>query len=189
MVLLWPALLGLLVGLLRGGSIANLAQLKLRGTWLILVALLIQLALFPTGLFEPLIQSYQEYWHLASYACLLGFAGLNWREKAMWPMTLGLLLNFLAIAVNQGHMPVSLDAVEASGAHKTLQALRETGIHGNVMRMCAQPELENCRATYLNFLGDIFYLPKWIPMSRPFSLGDLLLGLGLLYFLQLKMRR
>ncbi|MBI3660405.1 DUF5317 domain-containing protein [Candidatus Acetothermia bacterium] len=188
MVLLWASLLGLLIGFLRRGTVANLSHLHLRCSWLILVALLIQLAIFPTGLFEPPIKWGIPYWHLASYGALVLFALLNWRERALWPMTVGLISNFVVIAVNQGYMPASLDAVDASGAHHTAAQIRETGIHANIIRLCAQPEVEHCRQTYLNSLSDIFGLPSWLPGARPISIGDILLALGLIYFLQRKMR-
>ncbi|MBI3460851.1 DUF5317 domain-containing protein [Candidatus Acetothermia bacterium] len=116
------------------------------------------------------------------------FALLNWRERALRPMALGLISNFVVIAVNQGYMPVSLDALEISGAHNTEAALRATGIHGNVILMCTQPEIEHCKQTYLNLLGDSFGLPSWLPAARPISIGDIFLALGLIYFLQRKMR-
>jgi hypothetical protein len=156
---------------------------------LILIALLIQLAIFPTGWFEPPIKSNQEYWHLASYACLLAFALYNGRERAMWSMALGLFCNVLVISVNQGYMPVSVGALETTGAYSAVQAIQKTGVHGNVIAICPEPGLvETCRVTHLNFLGDIFILPSWIPLAKPFSIGDALLGFGLIFFLQLKMQ-
>jgi hypothetical protein len=189
MILLWAALFGLIVGFLRGGNVTNLSHIQLHGAWLIIIALLIQLSIFNTGFFAPPIHSNIGYWHLASYFALVLFALLNWRQRAMWPMALGLLSNFVVIAVNQGHMPVSLEALRALGADNLLDTLQTNATKDNVMLMCAQLEPEVCtRQTYLNFLGDIFWLPRWVPMTRPFSLGDILLGVGLIYFLQLRMR-
>jgi hypothetical protein len=184
------ALLGVLIGFLRGGTISNLAQLHLRGTWLILIALLIQLAIFPLGS-RPLIELDARgimYAHLASYLFLILFVVFNRREWSLWPIALGMLANFLVIAVNQGHMPAALSAVEASGAHQTAQALREKCYHANIVLMNPDGRVESCPRTHLNALGDIIPLPAWLPLARPLSPGDLLLALGLLFFLPLKMR-
>lgn len=37
-------------------------------------------------------------------------------------------------------------------------------------------------STTFEFLGDWLFLPNWFPFSTAFSLGDLLIALGLLFF-------
>ena len=176
MVLLWALLLGLLIGLIRHRSLAHLARLNLRAGWLVLCAMLLQMLILPLGQgAKPLVTWGMEYLHIGSYLLLLLFVGINYRERALWVMALGMLSNFLVITVNGGHMPASLDALRAAGRAATVEALLADGVSGNVMLMG--------EATKLNFLGDIFWLPSWVPWANAFSIGDLLLGVGAIWLL------
>ncbi|OGF53180.1 MAG: hypothetical protein A2Z21_04865 [Candidatus Fraserbacteria bacterium RBG_16_55_9] len=181
MLLLWALPLGIVVGYLRGGRLSHMARLELRSTWLILLALAIQLLIFPLGAGkQPLIRFGTEYFHLASYAFLVGFVVLNRREWGILAMGMGMLLNLLVITVNGGYMPTRPDLLEAAGRGEAAAKLREVGIYANNTLM--EP------TTPLWFLGDVFYAPEWVPFANVFSVGDLLLALGLIFFLQAKMR-
>ncbi len=176
MVLLWAILLGLLIGLVRHRSLAYLAELKLRAGWLVLLAVLVQVLILPLGQnAQPIVTWGMEFLHIGSYLLLLLFAVLNYREKALWPMALGMLSNFIVITANGGHMPASLDALRAAGRAATVEKLLIDGVSGNVILMS--------ETTKLNFLGDILWLPSWVPFANAFSVGDLLLGLGVIWLL------
>lgn len=181
MFLLWAVVLGLLIGLLRRGRLANLAKLELRGLWLILAALVIQLLIFPLGPREPIIRAGTAYLHLLSYLCLLAFIGLNWRYFEFRIMGAGLALNLLVIAANGGYMPASAGALRRAGLEAVAATLEQGLHHGNTVLMGPQ--------TRLNFLGDILYLPAAIPLANAFSVGDLLLALGLVLLLAIEMPR
>jgi hypothetical protein len=181
MFLLWAVLLGLLIGFLRRGSLANLSQLKLRGLWLVLLALVIQLLIFPLGPAEPLVQVGTGYLHLLSYLFLLAFIGLNWRYFEILLMGVGLALNLLVISLNGGYMPASTEALRRAGLERVAGTLEGGLRHGNTVLMGSE--------TRLNFLGDIFYVPSFIPLANAFSAGDLLLALGVILFLALEMPR
>lgn len=181
MLLLWALPLGILLGYLRGGRLSHLAQLELRGAWLILLALAIQLLIFPLGSAkQPIIAFGTEYFHLASYALLVVFVILNWREWGILAMGSGMLLNLLVIMLNGGYMPTRPELLEAAGRWEAAAKLREAGTYANNTLM--EP------TTPLWFLGDAFYVPEWVPFANVFSIGDLLLALGLIFFLQAKMR-
>jgi Major Facilitator Superfamily/Transketolase, C-terminal domain/Family of unknown function (DUF5317) len=74
-------------------------------------------------------------------------------------------LNAAAIAANGGRMPISEAAAEAAGL--------ETFERSNV-----DPGGER-----LWFLGDIFALPYQLPWANIFSVGDLLIGFGMIAFI------
>jgi len=181
MFLLWAVLLGLIVGVLRRGSLANLGRLKLRGLWLILIALVIQLLIFPLGHTEPLVGVGTGYLHLASYLILLTFIGLNWHYFEILLMGVGLAFNLLVIGVNHGYMPASAVALRRAGLVRVAEILEQGGHHGNVILMGP--------TTKLNLLGDWLYLPAPVPLANAFSIGDLLLALGIVLFLGLRMPR
>lgn len=176
MVLLWALLLGFFIGLVRHRGLAHLAELKLRAGWLVLLAVLVQILILPLGPgAKPIVTWGMEFLHIGSYLLLLLFAVLNYRERALWLMALGMLSNFIVITVNGGHMPASLDALRAAGRTATVEKLLTDGVFGNVVLMS--------ETTKLNFFGDILWLPGWVPFANAFSIGDLLLGVGVIWLL------
>ncbi len=184
MLLLWALPIGVLVGYLRGGRLGNLARLQLRGAWLVLGAFVIQLLIFPLPGFEgPLIPWGTATLHLLSYALLAGFVWLNRREWGILLMGAGMLLNILVITANGGYMPTYPELLERAGRTRAAETLLERGFYGN--NVCI-----GCEgiATRLTFLGDVFATPAWVPGANVFSVGDVLLALGLILFLQAKMR-
>jgi hypothetical protein len=181
MPLLWAVGIGIVAGLLRRGNLANLSQLRLRAVWLILVALLIQLAIFPLGPRGPIVQVGVPYLHLLSYGLLLAFVVVNRRHPEILAMGVGLLLNLIVIAVNGGYMPASPTALRRAGLPDAAAAL-EAGLgQGNTVLMG--------EGTRLNLLGDFLYLPGWVPLASAFSVGDVLLGAGLAVLLARRMVR
>ncbi len=181
MLLLWAFPLGILIGYLRGGRLKHLERLQLRSAWLVLLALLIQLLIFPLGEGRgPIVNFGTEYFHLASYTLLLAFVILNRREWGILAMGVGMLLNLLVIFANGGYMPTRPEWLAAAGRVHAAERLQIAGFYGN--NNLLGPE------TPLWFLADIFYVPAWVPFSNVFSVGDLLLAVGLILFLQAKMR-
>lgn len=184
MLLLWALPLGVLVGYLRGGRLANLARLELRGVGFVLAALILQLLIFPLPGFEgPMIPFGTAFFHLLSYALLVGFVILNRREWGIVLMGGGMFLNVLVIAANGGYMPTYPELLERVGRSKAAEKLVAEGFYGN--NVCIGCE---GLSTRLRFLGDILAVPAWVPGANVFSVGDLLLALGLVLLLQAKMR-
>ncbi len=175
MFLIWFVAAGLIIGLLRGGRVSRLAKLRLRGTWLILLTLVIQALIFPWGEREALIRVGVQYLHIISYLPLLAFVYLNRRYWEIVLMGAGIVLNLMVILANGGYMPASPFALEQAGDRWLARYLEAHGVSGNVIVM--GPD------TRLNFLGDILFLPPTFPFASAFSLGDFLLGLGVAAFL------
>jgi len=181
MILLWGAFLGILLGWLVGGRLRNLERLRLRGGVLVGIALLMQLLIFPLGNLGPILPQASVPLHFVSYALLALFLVLNARH---WPLAivgLGLAANLLVIAFNGGYMPADPEALACAGVEEAAETLTAEGQVGNVICMSSD--------TRLNFLGDWLCLPKWVPLATAFSLGDLVIALGLVLFFPYAMRR
>jgi len=177
--LLWAAGIGIVAGLIRRGNLANLGRMRLRGVYLIFFALLIQVLIFPLGRGAPIVTAGTAYLHLLSYALLLAFVVVNRRYPEILVMGVGLLLNLIAIAANGGYMPASVTALRRAGLGEVAAAL-ETGLrHANTVLMSER--------TRLNFLGDFLYMPGWVPLASAFSVGDVVLGVGLAVLLARRM--
>ncbi|MDX6511997.1 MAG: hypothetical protein QOE36_1501 [Gaiellaceae bacterium] len=163
MFLLPSILLGLLFALLLGGRPSRILEVRFAAAWAVYSALAIQLVLFlpqvpSTG------DSAGDVLHIATYCLLVWFALANRRLPALAPITVGMLLNGIAIAVNRGVMPLSATAARAAGID---------GEHGSA----------SIHAHTLGFLGDVFALPSRLPLSNAFSVGDLLIGFGMVGFI------
>ena len=170
------ALLGMVIGLLRGGNIKRLGRINLRGWGLALIALLIQAGLWVDcgGRINCPVEL-TPYLHLLSYLPLLIFAYINREQPGMKLIGLGLLLNLLVIAANGGAMPVDMNKLVPPPGEGPLI---ETGspIH-----------VPLTGTTKFPYLADIFRLPYG--KNRLISWGDIALVAGLIHFIQQGMQR
>lgn len=179
MPLLWAVGIGIVVGFIRRGRLARLGQLNLRAVGLILAALVIQFLIFPLGSRGPLVGVGTVSLHLLSYALLAAFIALNRRYPEFLIMGAGLALNLIVIAANGGYMPASATALSRAGLGGAAAALEAGVRQGNTTLMGD--------ATRLNFLGDFLSLPAGVPLASAFSIGDVVLALGLAILLSHRM--
>jgi lipoprotein signal peptidase len=85
----------------------------------------------------------------------------------------GAASNLAAIVANGGYMPAGADAMAALG-----WSLGDEYSNSTVV---ARPALE--------LLTDIFALPAWVPFTNVFSIGDVLIGVGVCVVIVAAMRR
>jgi hypothetical protein len=157
---------------------ANLANIKIRFGWLIIVAVLVQS--MPFALFDPLsFVEFKKALLVLSYVLLLWVLSRNLHSWGMRILLLGTLLNFLTIVANGGLMPVSPEARLWAGK----PALGESGF-GKVL-----PEgtgvLLPIDQTNLWLLSDIIPINS---IHAVISIGDVLIAIGLLIFIVAKAR-
>jgi hypothetical protein len=155
--------------LLRGGSLVNLIELRLRWVPLVLAALAVQLLIFTPFRAAPLISAWTIQLYMFSMALLTIWVAFNWRIPGMGLMALGLLSNFVAIAANGGYMPVSPESARYAGR---LERYAAEGL----------PVANNSIATgdqaWLWPLTDILPIPAGLPFANVYSIGDVLLTIG-----------
>ena len=164
---------GLIAGILVGGSLANLERLTLRLAWMVVLALLLQIVAFsPLGDWLP--HDAVVGLHFLSYALLLSCVAANIRRPPIICFGIGVLSNAVTIVVNAGYMPASRGALRLAGLPVS------THPHNN-------SELAGPGA-HLTFLGDIFALPHGVPLANIFSVGDLLIAIGLAWLIAEGMR-
>ena len=180
MFLLWAIPIGILIGYLRGGRLQKLNLILLHAPWLIFIALGIQFLIFPIGKGAPIIPSGTEYLHIASYVILGVFVLLNWREWGIVAMAAGALSNFVVISANGGYMPTRIETLRFAGLISAETALSPgEPFRNNIIMGNNAP---------LWFMGDIFALPAGFPLANVFSIGDVILAIGFIAYLQAKMR-
>jgi hypothetical protein len=157
------------VALLRGGSLVNLVELRLRWVPLVVAALAVQLLIFTPFRAEPLISAWTPQLYMLSMALLTAWIALNWRIPGMALMALGLLSNFAAIAANGGYMPVSPESARYAGR------LANYATEGPPV---ANNSIANGDMARLWPLTDILPIPAGLPFANVYSIGDVLLTIG-----------
>ncbi|MCK5584681.1 DUF5317 domain-containing protein [Candidatus Bipolaricaulota bacterium] len=172
--------IGLLIGFLLGGRLSGLGKLRLRWLPLVFVALVIQLLIFPLFTSTAILSFAKAPLHILSYVLLAVWIAANVRIIPIALLSLGAICNFAVLIANGGFMPASTNALQKAGLLDLADQLMQDGVYANLILMSSN--------TRLNFLGDILYLPKWIPFSAAFSIGDLLILLALIWLIVKGMR-
>jgi hypothetical protein len=171
MFLLYAIAIGLVVGFVVGGRPAGLAALQFRWAPLALIGLAIQIALFSEPISDrvgdagPLI-------YVASTALVLVVVLRNARIAGLPLVVAGAASNLAAIVANGGYMPASPDAAAAAGRVVASTYSNSAIVDGAVLAP----------------LTDIFALPRGLPMSNVFSIGDVLIAVGVAMAIVVAMR-
>ena len=142
------------------GRLGALADVRLRRWWLLPLGLglqLVALAGIPSALGAAL--------HALSYVAGGAYLFSNLHLPGMLWIGVGAALNLLGIAVNGGTLPASLAALEMAG----IQPARGSDYVNSGFVAGAR----------LPFLGDIFAIPSRLPLSNVFSIGDVVIGVGI----------
>jgi hypothetical protein len=156
--------LALIVVVTTKGSFQRLGSLHFTMPWLLFAALAIQVALEFVDVPKDRMEDAGVGVLLLSYALVFGFCFVNRKVKGMWLITVGVALNVLVIALNQG-MPTKDDVRERNG--------RE--VHVPIEQTVKHRPAED--GDFLGFLGDVITLPGF--PNQQFSIGDIVMGLGI----------
>jgi len=180
MLLLLAALAGLLVALLRGGTIRGLAFAPMRGRAVVLVAFLMQLPLlyFPGEKGSGRLE-FERCLMLLSYLLILGVVRNNRRLSGFRAIGLGLLLNLTVMMANGGFMPIQPGVLETFG-HQHMATKMESGyrvLHSKDILLTKEE-------THLWILSDVFAFDPPLLSPTAFSPGDLLIAAGAFLFIQ-----
>jgi hypothetical protein len=157
LVIAW-CLLALLSPLLAGRRLGGLLRLRLAGLPLVWAALLLQVVAVELPLQHVLAAGT----HLASYGLAAGFLWLNRELRGLPLVALGAASNAVTIALNGGTLPAAADAVRRAGIPAGEDFLNSAVLPHPV----------------LPWLGDVFAWPQPWPLANVFSVGDVLIVLG-----------
>jgi hypothetical protein len=172
MFILYSILIGIPLGLLLGGRLAALGELQFRWAPAMLVGLLIQVALFTTPLTD-VVGAAGPPIYVGSTALVLIAMLLNYRITGIPIVAVGAISNLAAIVANGGYMPADPGALASGGG-----SVPDTYSNSVVV---AHPALQP--------LTDILALPTWLPFANVFSIGDVLIGIGVCVVIVAAMQR
>lgn len=161
MLILYAVVLGIAAGYLLGGRFERLGSLGFRWAPLAIGGLAVQILIF--GPLESLVGAAGLPLYIGSTLATLVAVARNLRIPGLALVVLGSVSNLAAIVANGGVMPADPGAVALAGIE-----------HGPGFSNSAVVD-----APALQPLTDIFALPAGIPFANVFSLGDVLIGLGI----------
>ena len=148
---------------LAGGKLSRVEEVRIRWVWLAVVAFAVQVVLVtvvPEG-----DAALHRVLHLVTYAFAAACLLRNLDLRFVWLVGVGGLLNLIAIAANGGVMPASRSSLETAGLEV------QSGQFAN------SDFVENA---HVPFLGDIFAIPAGWPGANVFSVGDVLMLVGVI---------
>lgn len=155
--------------LLRGGKLTNFAALQVRRIYLVLGGFAIRILIDTPFLAGPLVQVWITPLFVLSFALLAWWVWEN-RHLAGVPLIgVGVLMNLAAVAANGGAMPV--DPAAALYAGKPIAEAVGSGVITDVHQAFSAQVM-------LWALTDIFPVPAGIPFAAVYSLGDIVLTVG-----------
>jgi len=145
---------------LAGGHLTRAADLRFKAPWLVGLALVIQVLILGVmpggGPLRPIL-------HVGTYALAGAFLILNRKIRGLWLLMSGAMLNAFVISINGGVMPATAAAVRTAGIHPPTTQFTNSAPRAGA---------------HLAFLGDVFAVPKGVPLHNVFSVGDVLIVLG-----------
>lgn len=180
MVLVIAVFIGLIAGLVRAWvGRREYRFYELKAPILVFIAFLPQIfAFFLPSTRNLVSDKYAPIVLVGTQAILLLFAVLNIKKKSFWPISLGFLANFLVISLNRGLMPISPDTIQKLVPNAPAEWL-VTG-----QRLGTGKDIVlHAKDTILPILSDRFVTPAWLNYPVAFSLGDILISLGVIALL------
>ncbi|HET9346518.1 MAG TPA: DUF5317 domain-containing protein [Candidatus Limnocylindrales bacterium] len=172
MFLLYAIVVGVVLGFVLGGRLSGLATLDFKWAPLALLGLAIQIVLF-SGPVSDRVGDLGPVIYVGSTALVLLVVIRNIRIAGMPLVAIGAASNLLAIVANGGYMPTTQEAAGAAGRVEATTYSNSAIVDGAVLVP----------------LTDIFALPAWLPLHNVFSIGDVLIGVGVAMAIVVAMRR
>jgi hypothetical protein len=148
---------------LMGGKLSRVGEVRIRWIGLAAVAFAIQVVLVtvvPDG-----DSTVHRILHLATYVLAAACLVRNLDLRFVWLVGVGGLLNLIAIAANGGVMPASRGALGTAG----LEAQSDRFANSDLVE-----------DAHVAFLGDVFAVPAGWPGANVFSVGDVVMLVGVL---------
>jgi len=168
---------GVLAGYLRGGRVRELAFLNVRWSPLLVAAVVLRLLLSPESWQLQLgLARWGDQLYVLCDVLVVSFLLANVNLPGFGFLAVGQASNLLVKLLNGWKMPVDPVAAERLGYVAEAQTLQAQGIWLHSRFIDSQ--------TKLPFLGDVIYVGPPFPWPRLFSVGDLLLLLGVVVCVQ-----
>ena len=180
MILAWAVVLGLIIALIRHGrqAFSCIAAINIRYAWLVLLTVVMQIPLLMTAAGPTEEIQIQQWLFILSHILLLAFVWLNRHLTGILIVGVGVLLNLVVILANGGWMPIAPVTLVSINPGTTLAQWQE-GLH----YAYSKDIILSAQSSRLWIMSDIFVLGPPFPLPTAFSIGDLVIGLGIIILL------
>ncbi|KAB3539649.1 DUF5317 domain-containing protein [Alkaliphilus pronyensis] len=170
-------ILGLIVGKLRGGQFKRIGYLTLRFPFILLTSfLLLLITSIMISIGNPLFIAHRMKLYIFAYCLLFVVLFFNLHNKGIWLILLGAIANFAAVVLNQGSMPISIEALEQLNFENMLTSINSGLLPNYIPLKDAYP--------LTDYLGKRLVIPFAYPIKQIFSAGDAFISLGLFLYIQ-----
>jgi hypothetical protein len=170
-------LLGLIVGLVRGGflqGLSGLSRMKLRAGWIFPILLVLQILVYIGQGKSEWLYNASGYIFMSVYAAGIIFLWINRGQVGFKILMSGVFMNFVVMLANGGKMPVSREMVAISDP--AALPMLEQGISGTKHIMMTE-------SSRFPLLGDVIPITSPYPLPQVISVGDIVMNVGIFLFL------
>jgi hypothetical protein len=167
-------ILGIILGLIRGGSLKKFSLFNIRGWFLVLIGAALNLGVLMFKGKDPIAGNE----NLILFASLLVVALIvliNIEKKGFWAIFIGIALNITTVIMNGYKSPISLKALKNSGLNG-LYEIVEAGKSFNYMSL-------DLVDNWTRFFGKYISIPSGYPFPKVLSPGDIMITLGIVLFI------
>ncbi len=171
--------LGLFIGGFKGGRLANIIDMNIRGWYLIILSLFLSMGPIFLRNFDN-ITSTSVILMFFSMVILLLVLILNLDKKGVWLVLIGGLFNVAIMAFNAFKMPVMMSGLESAGITSLIEGVTD----GTIINYVAS-EATGVMQIFTKFI----IVPKPYPFPKILTMGDILMSFGLLWMIVGEMMR
>lgn len=166
--------LGLIIGLVRGGRISKLKEFRMSYANLFLFGLILQIAPFFLAKID-LIRSNAALISFVGYLSVFFFLVLNYKKKGLPLMILGTAMNVFIMLINSLKMPIFIASASGNAINLKLNIMA-----GNVVNYFMIDKVEGLNG----YLGKFIALPDFYPGFPVIGIADIIIALGVIHLIQ-----
>lgn len=166
--------LGLVIGLIRGGRISKLKEFRMGYVNLFLVGLVLQIAPFFLAKVD-FIKAHAALISFVGYILVFFFLVLNYKKKGLPLMMLGTFMNIAVMLLNSLKMPIFISSTSANAINLKLSILS-----GNVVNYFMIDRVEGLNG----YLSKFIAMPDFYPGMPVIGLADIIIALGVIHLIQ-----
>jgi len=168
-------IIGIVIGVVQHGRLTNIGITRIRGWYLAIVALLLGISpIFSIN--SPFFDDFGVYIYLFSIVIMFAVVLWNLDKKGFWIIALGAGLNLLVMILTDFKMPIYMEGLKIAGLDGMIKGM-ESGVIINYVPI-------ESLDSWSRFLGKLIVLPKPYPLAKVISIGDLLMSLGIVFYLR-----
>ncbi len=173
-------IIGIIIGFVRGGRLSNIGGIHIRGWTFMLIGFFLQI--LPTIFGEnSFVSNYWQYLYVLSVMLIVATLLLNIRSQGFWVILFGAMLNYIVIFINGFKMPIYIDGLQVAGLKNFVESIN----NGDILNYMYLSD----SIGWTKYLGKFIVIPKPYPLAKVISIGDLLISLGIILYLNGIMNR